>query len=138
MSRDGTVKVFVYGSLLPGLSNHEVAKPYLRRVDPGTVRGRLADLGPYPALLPGLEGRVRGMWFELDKAGLPALDRLEDFKGIEETNDYERVWITDADSPSLAGWVYIWTETRGYPLADGDWWPDILAGKRDKNRPYSH
>ncbi|MBD2848457.1 gamma-glutamylcyclotransferase [Paenibacillus sp. IB182496] len=48
-------RVFVYGSLLPGMANRHVVVPYLAREQPGTVRGRLVDAGPYPALVRACE-----------------------------------------------------------------------------------
>jgi hypothetical protein len=71
------------------------------------------------------------MWMDVAASGLSALDALEGFVGIEELNDYERVWITDVDDPGLSGWVYIWTESRGYPFVDGDWWPDAAGNDED-------
>ncbi len=44
------ISVFVYGTLLVGESNHYVAEPFLLSVQPGAVRGRLYDVGHYPAL----------------------------------------------------------------------------------------
>jgi gamma-glutamylcyclotransferase (GGCT)/AIG2-like uncharacterized protein YtfP len=120
------VRVFVYGSLLPGLSNYGVIEPYLLASKPGRIRGRLVNYGPYPALLLEGDQFVRGKWMDVAASGLSALDVLEGFIGIEELNDYERVWITDVDDSGLSGWVYIWTESRGYPLVDGDWWPDVV------------
>ncbi|MFC4601671.1 gamma-glutamylcyclotransferase family protein [Cohnella hongkongensis] len=126
-----TVRVFVYGSLLPGQCHHDVVKPYLHSVAPGAVRGRLVDAGPYPALLPdGSDRIVRGAWLEISREGLTALDELEDFRGIEELNDYERVWLTDAHRPSLAGWGYIWPEARGFPFAEAEEWPDVLRRRK--------
>jgi gamma-glutamylcyclotransferase (GGCT)/AIG2-like uncharacterized protein YtfP len=123
------IRVFVYGSLLPGLINHNVIEPYLAAAHPGRIHGRLVDLGPYPALIRDSCRLVRGMWMDISADGLPSLDALEGFIGIEESNDYERVWITDADDPAWSGWVYIWTEPRGYPWVDGDWWPDVVGSK---------
>jgi gamma-glutamylcyclotransferase (GGCT)/AIG2-like uncharacterized protein YtfP len=99
----------------------------LLSVKPGNVRGRLVNVGPYPAMLLEATGIVRGMWMEIILTGLPALDALEEFSGIEESNDYERVWITDADDLTLSGWVYIWTETRGFPYLEDDGWPNIFT-----------
>ncbi|MCD9024180.1 gamma-glutamylcyclotransferase family protein [Cohnella silvisoli] len=127
--RHHAVRVFVYGSLLPGLTNYSVIEPYLLAAHPGRIRGRLVDYGPYPALLLDPNRYVRGMWMDIRITGMPTLDVLEGFVGIEESNDYERVWITDADDPAWSGWVYIWTESRGYPLVDGDWWPDVVRDK---------
>jgi hypothetical protein len=67
------------------------------------------------------------MWMDVTMEAMGALDALEGFIGIEESNDYERIWITDVDDPDRSGWIYIWTESRGYPLVDGDWWPDVLG-----------
>ncbi len=127
--RDHTVRIFVYGSLLPGLSNHSVIEPYMLSANPGRIRGRLVDFGPYPALLTDADHYVRGIWVDVTAAGMPALDALEGFIGIEESNDYERIWITDADDPVWSGWVYIWTEPRGYPWVEGDWWPDAIGNR---------
>jgi gamma-glutamylcyclotransferase (GGCT)/AIG2-like uncharacterized protein YtfP len=121
--------VFVYGSLLPGLRNHVVIEPYLIASYPGRVQGKLVDFGPYPALLSHPSGLVRGMWMNVTLEAMPALDALEGFVGIEEANDYERIWTTDMDDPSRSGWMYIWTESRGYPFVDGDWWPDVLRDR---------
>lgn len=191
-----THRVFVYGSLLPGMANHGVAAPHVLSAVPGRVRGRLVDAGPYPALLwsPGEAGErggtvagcgnggtrcgrearrgagagnavregagkgavktagaeagetdadsagkgavsqpvVKGMWLTVTDAGLAAMDRLEEFFGVEEVNDYERVWVTDAEDASVAGWAYVWTDARGFPVVDADWWPGWLAGKRTR------
>jgi len=128
------VRVFVYGSLLPGEYNHGTVRPYVLGAIPGKVRGRLADVGPYPALILGTEGLVRGLWMEVRREGLARLDELEEFYGIEESNDYERVWLADADDPSMQGWGYAWSDDRGFPLADAEWWPDATAGRRS-DRP---
>ncbi|MFC5528621.1 gamma-glutamylcyclotransferase family protein [Cohnella yongneupensis] len=125
----GHVRIFVYGSLLPGLHNHGVISPYVISILEGRVRGRLVDYGPYPALMPDSECTVRGMWMEVSLAAMPGLDELEGFKGIEEDNDYERVWARDIDDPTLAGWLYIWTDSRGYPVIESDWWPDVARTK---------
>lgn len=127
------MRVFVYGSLLPGMSHYAVAEPYVKAAEPGRVRGKLVDVGPYPALLLEGSGFVRGIWLEIAGGGLPKLDEWEDFIGIEEQNDYERVWIRDADRPDIAGWVYVWAASRGYPEADGDWWPDIWRRKQPES-----
>lgn len=53
---EGRYRVFVYGTLLTGEENHEVAAPYVRAACPGKVNGRLYNVGPYPALVLGEEG----------------------------------------------------------------------------------
>ncbi len=122
-------RIFVYGSLLPGLHNYSVISPFIATVKPGRIRGRLVDAGPYPALIADEWRTVRGMWVTVTSDALPRLDRLEEFYGIEENNDYERVWTSDVDDPEWSGWVYIWPHSRGCPVLDTDWWPDVAHGK---------
>jgi gamma-glutamylcyclotransferase (GGCT)/AIG2-like uncharacterized protein YtfP len=70
--------LFVYGTLLPGESNHghlEGASSLgPARTGPGFA---LVDLGPFPGLLEGGEGWVTGELFAVPEALWPALDRLE-------------------------------------------------------------
>jgi gamma-glutamylcyclotransferase (GGCT)/AIG2-like uncharacterized protein YtfP len=122
-----TVRVFVYGTLLPGESNHGVAAPWLLVAQPGEVSGRLVDCGAWPALVRGGEamaGRVRGMWLTVGPEALGAMDELEDFVGPESPNGYERIWVRDASGRPLEGWVYVWPDARGLPYMDVDYWPD--------------
>lgn len=126
---DGFASVFVYGSLLPGMRNYGVIAPYVIAAREGRVRGRLVDAGDYPALLRDAASTVRGMWMDVPPDAFPALDELEGFAGIEEANDYERIWTTDADRTEQSGWLYVWTEARGCPAIESDWWPDAARGK---------
>ncbi|OUM95366.1 MAG: gamma-glutamylcyclotransferase [Thermobacillus sp. ZCTH02-B1] len=122
-----TVRVFVYGTLLPGESNHGVASPWLVDARPGEVNGRLVDCGLWPALVrsgDAAAGRVRGMWFTVCIEALRVMDELEDFIGPESLNGYERIWIRDASGQPLEGWVYVWPDARGLPYMGVDYWPD--------------
>ncbi|QHW33332.1 gamma-glutamylcyclotransferase [Paenibacillus rhizovicinus] len=133
------LSVFIYGTLLPGQSNHDVAAPFIRRMEPGVVRGRLVDYGAYPAMLRDAEThagkmRVRGLWITVNEQGLKQMDELEQFYGIEEENDYDRVWAEDLESPLRQGWVYVWDHPRGCPAIKGNYWPDHLARKEGRNQ----
>lgn len=57
------------------------------------------------------------------------MDALEEFAGIEERNEYERVWVSDIDKPNVQGWVYVWESDRGYPAIPDPYWPDYWAHK---------
>lgn len=131
MSVRDNISVFVYGSLLPGLINHFVIAPFLIVSRSGMIAGRLVDAGAYPAAVrdqaAGTSSAViEGLWLTIDRAGLAVLDELEEFFGIEESNDYERVWVHDIRDPKLEGWVYIWPSDRGFPPVPGASWPDYL------------
>lgn len=119
---DGTITVFVYGTLLPNEANHSVIMKYIRRRMRGIVKGYLYNVGAYPALVLSDEGMdIEGEWLTLDEDALPVLDELEDYYGPDQVNEYERVWIRDAYSKE-EGWVYVYPHSRGYPLMkEGSW-----------------
>lgn len=119
------IRVFVYGTLLTGERNHQVAAPYLLSLTSGRVRGRLYDAaaGRYPALvLDPNGGDVPGEWFTITEAGLAAMDQLEDFHGPNHPDNlYERVPVTDLDQ-DIEGWAYVWPDDRGCPPIPGNAW----------------
>lgn len=95
------------------------------------IAGRLVDVGAYPAAVRDQSARtngavIEGLWLTIDRAGLAVLDELEEFSGIEEANDYERVWVQDDKNSKLEGWVYIWPSDRGCSAVPGSSWPDYL------------
>ncbi|MFM1651832.1 gamma-glutamylcyclotransferase [Brevibacillus sp. B_LB10_24] len=114
--------VFVYGTLLPGESNHHVVKPYLVQSQPGRVRGRLYDIGAYPALVLDEQADwVEGEWHCIREEGLRDLDELEGYTGEAHNREYERVWIQDGEA-DRSGWVYVYGDSRGYPpIPEGSW-----------------
>jgi len=114
------------------LSNHRVVAPYIRDAVPGSVSGRLVDCGAYPALVAvgsGSPYTVRGLWLTVEPEALGPLDRLEEFFGTEEPNDYDRVWVRDRTLP-LEGWTYVWPDARGLAYIPDDYWPDYRNRKR--------
>lgn len=132
-----SISVFIYGSLLPGQSNHAVVAAYAESCRQGQIVGRMVDCGDYPALVRVQAAKqrtsiIRGLWIAVDRAGLAAMDILEEFHGIEEANDYERIWVSDAKDNSLAGWVYAWESCRGLPILEDSYWPDFYARKKAK------
>ncbi|MBB3114371.1 gamma-glutamylcyclotransferase (GGCT)/AIG2-like uncharacterized protein YtfP [Paenibacillus phyllosphaerae] len=127
-----SIMLFIYGSLLPGLENHHYIGNRTISARPGYVSGRLVDCGPYPALVRDGRAaqetmRVAGLWIEIDRKTLLALDQLEEFAGLEESNDYERIWTSDLEQAGCSGWVYVWPTDRGLPEIAGDSWPAYLA-----------
>ncbi|WP_052487737.1 gamma-glutamylcyclotransferase family protein [Gordoniibacillus kamchatkensis] len=134
------IPVFVYGTLLPGECNHRIVAPHLAAApSPGAVRGRLYDAGEYPGLVPDDSATpVEGAWLYVRRAGLAAMDELEDYYGPGGDNDYERIRIRDADG-AREGWTYVWLDGRGYPLIAGGSWrkhrAGIAAGQRAQPEP---
>lgn len=114
--------LFVYGTLLPGLRPSALGDPMARCVDrgPGSVPGRLYDLGPYPGAVLDPQGtaRIHGRVFELpgDRDVLPALDRYEGYDPARMGNSlYLRVTqrVDLADGGSILCWVYVYNRDPG-------------------------
>lgn len=104
--------VFVYGTLLTAESNHYVAKPHIKQIRKGKVRGVLYNVGEYPALVSDNAGEeIVGEWFTVTEEGLKNMDELEDYQEGRSDNDYERVWVKDL-SGDMEGFVYVYSHEK--------------------------
>lgn len=113
-------RVFVYGSLKRGFSNHVL----LRRADylgehVTESRYTMYDLGPYPAVSVGGRTPISGEVFTVDKLTLLALDRLEEYPRV-----YDRVRIATPFGPA---WMYVMPAST-YPRVAGGCW-HLTAGR---------
>ncbi len=76
--KTATTRVFVYGTLRTGESNHDLlataAPAGLARTAPAFD---LVSLGPFPGMVAGGRTAVTGELYDVDSATLAALDRLE-------------------------------------------------------------
>jgi gamma-glutamylaminecyclotransferase len=111
-------RVFVYGSLRSGESNHRylaTARPLgPSATSPGFT---LYDLGPYAAIARTGEGSVTGELYEVDAPALAELDRLEGHPTF-----YRRQPITLADGEEAEAYVQRPDQVRGKPpVPGGDW-----------------
>ncbi len=114
--------LFVYGSLLPGLRPRAMAGALAGCIDrgPGSVPGRLYDLGPYPAAVldSRAAARVHGRVFELpaDRDVLAVLDRYEGFAPANPADSlYLRVAqrVDRDDGGNSMCWVYVYNRDPG-------------------------
>ncbi|MBA2875323.1 gamma-glutamylcyclotransferase family protein [Thermaerobacillus caldiproteolyticus] len=121
-------QVFVYGTLLVGEENHHIVAPYLRKVQPGKVKGWLYDVGAYPALVVSGDGyEVIGEWLTVTEEGLKRMDEFEDYEEGGHHNEYERIWIKDSEQ-DIEGYVYV------YPADQAAHLPLIPSGSWRKDR----
>lgn len=114
----GVASIFVYGTLLRGEPNHGAIAParFVREAvtEPAF---ELADLGPYPALVPGGATPVRGEVYAVDAATLRALDALEEHPDV-----YVRTAIALADGARVQTYLLAQALAAGYPrIPSGDW-----------------
>jgi gamma-glutamylcyclotransferase (GGCT)/AIG2-like uncharacterized protein YtfP len=114
------LRVFVYGTLKPGQSNHSAyCGDRTIAVQTAKVRGQLFDL-PMGYLLSFT-----------DEAVLADLDRLEDYSSDRSSheNEYQREWIEVFDGAERSqgfAWAYFMSlekveQSGGTLVADGEW-----------------
>jgi gamma-glutamylcyclotransferase (GGCT)/AIG2-like uncharacterized protein YtfP len=119
--------VFVYGTLRRGGSNdiHRFGPPAPRFRGTGRIAGVLYDLGPYPGVLLGGEGRVVGEVYEVMPEVERALDVLEEVRDDDEGEYRRRQALVVLDGGrQVACLVYEIhpRRARGRPvIASGDW-----------------
>ncbi|MCW5713409.1 MAG: gamma-glutamylcyclotransferase [Bauldia sp.] len=117
--------LFLYGTLRRAGESYEKLHldTRLRFIMPCVVRGKLFDLGPYPAFLNG-EGLVHGELFEpADATILSDLDAFEEFDPRDTTASlYLREPVSLVGSP-LEAYVYRYNRPvyGAAEIASGDW-----------------
>ena len=108
-------RVFVYGTLKRGEAREKCWPRRPLSVEPATVRGRLYDLGPYPALIEGAETVAGELWnFAAEDLSptLAALDEIEGYRGREE-DQYRRVVIQcRLPGGEVAAWTYLFSRLQ--------------------------
>jgi gamma-glutamylcyclotransferase (GGCT)/AIG2-like uncharacterized protein YtfP len=120
---------FVYGTLKRGQSNYALIAPSVRGALPATIRGRLYDVGPFPALAHGAE-TVQGELLLIAPEALAdllvVLDDLEGYDAADPTGSFylrEIVSATTAEGREHAAYAYFYNrdsaELRHLP--DGEW-----------------
>lgn len=118
--------LFVYGTLRrdAGHSAHALLARRSREVGYGRLRGRLYDLGPYPAVVrsPEPEHRVRGLVYRFEpELGELLFAELDRYEGAEFRRELASVMLDTGES--VLAWVYLYGRTPppGRWLPSGDW-----------------
>ncbi len=111
MSADPGALLFVYGTLRRdvGAPAYKLLARHGELFDHGTVRGRLFDVGRYPALVldGGPDDQVRGEVHVL-RAPRWALAGLDHYEGVAGSGQYRRIRVPVAtrDHGRIKAWVY--------------------------------
>lgn len=124
---DAVHAVFVYGTLKRGECR---ARCWPRRplaVASAVIRGRLHDLGPYPALVPG-DDRVRGELWRFHPADMDETLRvLDEVEGATQLGDayYRRIVVTCRcdDGQDCAAFAYEFVDRerlKNHPIVPAD------------------
>lgn len=133
--------LFVYGTLMPH-AGHPMGARLAREsrlLGGAAMRGRLFDLGRYPALVEdgSGEGLVHGEVYALNSpsASLRWIDRYEGIiPGRESGSDYERVQRRASleTGGTILAWVYVYRAplTSARPIENGRWRAQALQRVR--------
>ncbi len=115
----------LYGSLRRGEGSHRTLKldRRLTFLMPCVVRGRLFDLGDYPAFVAG-NGLVHAELFE--PADATVMADLDDFEGFDPADPVRSLYVREPIALVGAphgGFIYRYNAPlAGYPeIASGDW-----------------
>lgn len=137
---DAIPLLFVYGSLrsgFPGPALQYIA-PYFTKIADGKVKGKLYDLGAYPAALPTTDAAF--IIGELYRANSPeefswAIAQLDDYEGVHpeegEEQLYERAATTIyTDNGEYTAWIYWYKcDVTDMPVIESG---DVLEYQRSK------
>jgi len=140
MTNPGVYKLFVYGSLRSGFKSpvYEYISRFFKFVGDAKVKGKLYDLGEYPAALPTDEDvYIIGELYEVKNAQefSWAIGQLDDYEGmnveIGETPLYFRkVAPVYFDDQTVDAWVYWYNgDVTGKPVIESG---DVLAYLNNK------
>lgn len=140
---NGNFKLFVYGSLRSGFRNpvYEYLSKYFHLMGEGVVKGKLYDLGDYPAAAPTADEKfISG---ELYCINNPlefswAIGQLDDYEGLN-TEEGERPLykreevIAYLDGEPHTAWIYWYNgDLSGKPEIESG---DVFQYLQQKNKP---
>ena len=133
--------LFVYGSLRSGFQSHayEYISRFFTLVGPAKVKGRLVDMGAYPAGIPTDEAHyIIGELYQIKNANefSWAMGQLDDYEGVNAEEEHERLYgraVTEviAGEMTLEAWIYWYLgDISGQPVVESGDILQYMAGKQ--------
>lgn len=140
MTSHTVYNLFVYGSLRSGFQSHayEYISRFFTLAGIAKVKGKLVDMGAYPAGIPTEEDRyITGELYQIKNSNefSWAIGQLDDYEGVDAEAPEERLYqraITDVvyNDMTLPAWIYWYRgDTSGRPVIESG---DMLQYLRDK------
>ncbi|HEX8356669.1 MAG TPA: gamma-glutamylcyclotransferase family protein [Segetibacter sp.] len=137
---DKVLKLFVYGSLRSGF--HHPAYGYISKyftlISPATVKGKLYDLGDYPAAIPtNDEAFIVGELYELKSSEdfAWAIEQLDAYEGVNPDEGEPRLYKRELaevyyNGQTTHAWIYWYShEIEDQPLIPSGDIFDFIANK---------
>ncbi len=111
------LKLFVYGSLRSGFKHpaYEYISRYFTLVGPAKVKGKLYDLGSYPAAIPTTDDDffIVGELYQLknEKEFDWAFEQLDDYEGVHPESNESSLYIRQQETVIIGeetaiAWMY--------------------------------
>lgn len=129
MANDTVFTLFVYGSLRSGFQSHayEYISRYFTLVGPARVKGRMFDMGEFPAAVPTeADNWITGELYQVKNVTefSWAMGQLDDYEGVhteadEEPQYYRAITTVYHNGMDLHAWIYWFGgDTTGRPLIE--------------------
>ena len=124
--------LFVYGSLLSGFKSqaYEYISRFFNLIGKGKVKGKLYDMGEYPAAIPSNDdGFIQGELYQIkNEAEFSwAIGQLDDYEGVTPEPGEEQLYRRELssvviDDKIIIAWIYWYNgNIAGKPvIASGD------------------
>lgn len=115
-------KVFVYGTLMTGMNNHQVINPEaIEKIEVATIENMhlfMVRGGGFPCMIPGT-GQVTGEVITIKKAySKSVMKRMDQLEGYRRKNDPENLYNREqfkvklSNGSEVKAHVYIFNEER--------------------------
>jgi gamma-glutamylcyclotransferase (GGCT)/AIG2-like uncharacterized protein YtfP len=132
MTNTGVYQLFVYGSLRSGFRSpaYEYISRFFHLVDQAKVRGKLVDMGSYPAGIPTNDNHfiIGELYAVKNKSEFSwAIGQLDDYEGMSVEFDEVQLYRREITEVHINGqlthaWIYWYNgDVSGRPvIASGD------------------
>lgn len=141
MTNPGVFQLFVYGSLRSGFHNpvYEYISRFFTLDSEAKVRGKLIDMGSYPAGIPSNENQfIIGELYRINHENeFPwAIGQLDDYEGVTVEPDEIQLYRREITEVHLNGqithaWIYWFNgDTSGKPVITSGDMMEYLQSKK--------
>jgi len=141
MTNPGVYQLFVYGSLRKGFHSHvyEYISRFFTFVSEAKVKGKLIDMGSYPAGIPTNDSHfIIGELYRIkhENEFSWAIGQLDDYEGMSVEADEVQLYRREVTEVHLNGqlthaWIYWYNgDTSGRPVIDSGDLMEYMKSKK--------